>query len=76
MLAAPEVEDRRRIWRSCCVDLDADMVQFYTQSLLATLVLIFAAYQLVRLSECDETQPYIGMITFILGVFCKNPIRR
>lgn len=69
-------EEQRRIWRSCCVDLDADMVQFATQTVIALFVLCFAATQLYRLEDCNDVQPYFGMITFILGVYCKNPMRK
>lgn len=71
-----EAHTTTKIWKSCCLEIDADMVQFGVQTLICVVVLIFAAYQLHRLSACEAIQPYLSMITFILGVFSKNIIKR
>jgi hypothetical protein len=73
---AEDVHTTIKIWKSCCLELDADMVQFGVQTLVCLLVLTFSAYQLHRLSACEAIQPYLSMITFILGVFSKNIIKR
>ena len=62
------------IWRSCCLDTDQFACKFIIQASFAFIVFIFAAFQLTRSDDCNHTQPYLGIITFILGAFIPKDL--
>ncbi len=70
---SPELEVEvapNRLWRSCCVELDKQAVIYFAQIGIGVAVLAFSAIQLVRCDfECDQSAPYLGLISFIIGTY-------
>ena len=67
-----QTEKEDRTWESCCFRTDRRACQFVVQSTIAFAVLAFSAVQLVRYQDCESIQPYLSMIVFILGSFCRD----
>ena len=58
-----------RLWRSCCVELDKQAVIYFAQIGIGVAVLAFSAVQLIRSKTCDQSAPYLGLISFIIGTY-------
>ena len=59
-----------RLWRSCCVELDKQAVVYFAQIAIGVAVLAFSAVQLLRSNfQCEESSPYLGLISFIIGTY-------
>ena len=59
-----------RLWRSCCVELDKQAVVYFAQIAIGVGVLAFSAVQLLRSNfQCEESSPYLGLISFIIGTY-------
>ena len=59
-----------RLWRSCCVELDKQAVVYFAQITIGVAVLAFSAVQLLRSNfECNQSAPYLGLISFIIGTY-------
>jgi len=67
-----QTDKEERVWESCCFRTDRRACQFVVQSTIAFAVLAFSAVQLVRYQDCESIQPYLSMIVFILGSFCRD----
>ena len=59
-----------RLWRSCCVEIDKQAVIYFAQITIGVAVLAFSAVQLLRSNfECNQSAPYLGLISFIIGTY-------
>ena len=62
------------IWRSCCgMKLDKRVVLFFSQFLIAMMIISFSLYQLNKSNDCNHNQLYLGLLTLIIGIFLPNP---
>ena len=63
-----EQDNGGRIWKSCCLKTDKNMVVYIGQFVITLLILGFCALRLAQSDfDCDKSSPYIGLISFILG---------
>jgi hypothetical protein len=57
-----------RTWRSCCLETDRQATVYIGQLVFAFSVLGFSAIMLVKSNgDCEQSSPYIGLISFLLG---------
>jgi hypothetical protein len=63
--------EEKQVWNSCCLRIDAQMVGFIVQTVIAATVLALCIAQLFLLSECEQVQPYLSLVTFIVGAYLK-----
>ena len=71
-----ELERRLQVentWRSCCLKTDRRAVIYFTSFSLSASVLILCIYQLLTKDDCNSNQLFLGLLTFILGVYFPNP---
>jgi hypothetical protein len=66
-----EVEDNT--WQSCCLTLDKNFVQFFTQMSILLIVIIFCIIQLTKKADCESQRGYLGLLTFLIGILCPQP---
>lgn len=60
-------------WVSCCFRTDRRAVIYFTSFSLSASVLILCIYQLLTKDDCNSNQLFLGLLTFILGVYFPNP---
>ncbi len=66
----PPNNNTSRIWRSCCLDVDKQVVMYVSQIAIGLGVLSFSFFQLIRADfTCDESSPYLGLVSFIIGTY-------
>lgn len=55
-------------WRSCCLEVDRQMVVYFGQLAFSFAVLGFSGAMLYRANgSCEQSSPYIGLVSFLLG---------
>jgi hypothetical protein len=60
-------------WNSCCLKTDRRAVIYFTSFSLSASVLVLCIYQLLTKDDCNSNQLFLGLLTFILGVYFPNP---
>ena len=65
--------DLHGVWRSCCLEVDARALQFFTQMLLLACVMAFCVYQLVTNQSCEAQTGYMGLLTLLIGIIVPAP---
>ena len=61
-------------WSSCCLKTDKRAVIYFSQFSLTASVMILCMYQLIAYPhECEHTNIYVGLLTFIMGVYLPQP---
>lgn len=60
-------------WNSCCLKTDRRAVIYFTSFSLSASVVILCIYQLLTKDDCNSNQLFLGLLTFILGVYFPNP---
>jgi hypothetical protein len=65
-----DIEDKKynNTWKSCCFVIDKRAVQFFTQTFLMFITMMFCIYQLITLTSCQEQQTYIALLSTTLGL--------
>ena len=60
-------------WNSCCLKTDRRAVIYFSSFSLSASVLVLCIYQLLTKDDCNSNQLFLGLLTFILGVYFPNP---
>lgn len=60
-------------WKSCCMTFDRHAVMFFSQLGISIAVLVYCGYKLQGLDRFDDSNTWVGFVTFILGVWVKTP---
>ena len=56
------------IWTSCCWRLNPHGTAYFGQLAISILILCFCFIMLLKANgSCEQSSPYIGVISFILG---------
>jgi hypothetical protein len=71
-IEAVEVEEKET-WTSCCLKVDKNAVQFFSQLAISVGVISFSLYQLIKLPDCEQQQTYSSLLTLVLGVWLPSP---
>lgn len=58
------------LWKSCCLEMDARVLLFFSQLIISLLVLLFCIFEIATLPD-SEWAKMTG--TFILGVWLPAP---
>ncbi len=68
----PKKED---VWRSCCFDLSPAGVAYAGQLIVSMSVLGISTFMLIKANgSCEQSSPYIGLISFLLGKILSTVI--
>ena len=61
-------ERDRRTWESCCLRTDRQAAIYIGQLVFSFAILGFSAGMLVTADgDCNQSSPYIGLISFLMG---------
>lgn len=66
-------EKEEHIWKSCCFNINKEMIVFITQNLIGLLIILFCIIKLNNKLECSEQQTFISLLTFICGILLPSP---
>lgn len=60
--------EKVQVWRSCCFQTDPHMCSYIGQLSTSFLILGFSFIMLIKANgSCEQSSPYIGLISFLLG---------
>ena len=59
-------------WKSCCLVMDRRAIQFFSQLIIISSIMIFCIVQLVHDGQ-NSHQPYMSLLTFLIGVLIPSP---
>ena len=63
-----DTERERRTWESCCLRTDRQATVYIGQLVFSFAILGFSAGMLVAANgDCNQSSPYIGLISFLMG---------
>ena len=71
-----ELEEKKydNTWQSCSgCTLDKRATIFFSQLLIALIIILFCIYQLIHSESCERDSLYSSILTLVLGVFLPNP---
>ena len=60
-------------WQSCCITLDKRATVFFSTLTISFMIIIFCIYQLTRGLSCEESNSYMSLLTFVVGVWVRQP---
>jgi len=64
------------LYKSCCLLIDKRFAEFMVKLLVVMSVIGFSLYKLNTLEECDKQQPYLALLTLLIGlVFPTHRLR-
>ncbi len=56
------------LYKSCCLLIDKRFAEFMVKLLVVLSVIGFSLYKLNSLEECDKQQPYLALLTLLIGL--------
>jgi hypothetical protein len=61
-------------WRSCCLVMDRRAIQFFSQLITISSIMLFCIVQLIHddKNENHRTE-YMSLLTFLIGVLIPSP---
>lgn len=62
-----------RIWRSCCLRIDRDVVQYFTKYFILIGLMAFFSVELHLSETCEQHQMYQSLLTLVLGIAIPSP---
>ena len=73
-IAPRENENKKEIWRSCCLDMDKQVVLYTTKTIFSGIILGFCLIQVAKIdSSCHPLISwYTGLIGTVLGSFVEQ----
>ena len=68
-----EDDDRRIVWKSCCLRLDKDFAMFATKYFIIIGLITFFSVELHLSSECEDKNLYQSLLLLLIGVALPSP---
>jgi hypothetical protein len=68
-----EPDDQETLWTSCCVKLDKRATIFFSTLTISLIMIAFCIVKLSLTSTCEETNTWVSLLTFILGIWIRTP---
>jgi hypothetical protein len=62
------------MWRSMCLTMDKNAVQYFTTIGIITGIMGFAIYKLSTNESCESQTAYMGLLTLLLGILSPSPV--
>ena len=61
-------DNKKEVWESCCMRTNPHAIAYFGQLFISVIILAFSFIMLVEANgSCEQSSPYIGLISFILG---------
>ena len=62
-----------RVWDSCCLRVEKNMVVYITQAFFSFCILAFCSFMLYEArGDCNKSSPYLSLISFLCGKLLSN----
>jgi hypothetical protein len=62
------------LWRSCSgCDIDPRILIFFTSLMISVGVIVFSVVEISLATTCEQTNSYMSLLMFILGVWVPHP---
>ena len=65
--------DSPTMWRSACVLMDKNAVQYFTTIGIITGIMGFSIYNLSTNESCESQTAYMGLLTMMIGLVAPAP---
>ena len=65
--------DSPTVWRSMCLTMDKNAVQYFTTIGIITGIMGFSIYKLSTNESCESQTAYMGLLTLLLGLIAPSP---
>ena len=69
-----EDDEFENTWKSCCLVMDRRAIQFFSQLVIISSIMLFCIVQLIHddKNENHRTE-YMSLLTFLIGVLIPSP---
>jgi hypothetical protein len=65
--------DSPTVWRSMCLTMDKNAVQYFTTIGIITGIMGFSIYKLSTNESCESQTAYMGLLTMMIGLVAPAP---
>ena len=65
--------DSPTVWRSMCLTMDNNAVQYFTTIGIITGIMGFSIYKLSTNESCESQTAYMGLLTMMIGLVAPAP---
>lgn len=72
-LELQRVNSERKTWKSCCLTLDRDFVQYAVKYSILIGLIIFFSMELHLAEDCNDKQLYNSLLMFVVGLAIPAP---
>ena len=72
-LQLQRVNSERKTWKSCCLTLDREFVQYTVKYLILIGLIIFFSVELHISVTCEDKQLYNSLLMFVVGLAIPAP---
>ena len=72
-LEIQRVNSERKTWRSCCLTLDRDFVQYTVKYTILIGLIVFFSLELHLSNNCEDKQLYNSLLMFVVGIAIPSP---
>ena len=66
-------DDSPTLWRSMCLTMDKNAVQYFTTIGIITGIMGFSIYKLSTNESCESQTAYMGLLTMMIGLVAPAP---
>ena len=63
----------RKVWKSCCLTLDADFIMYMTKTITLIGLIIFFSYELSTSENCERQNIYQSLLCMVIGILIPSP---
>ena len=63
----------RKVWKSCCLTLDADFIMYMTKTITLIGLITFFAYELSNSKSCEQSNIYQSLLCMVIGILIPSP---
>ena len=68
-----EEKEQENTWKSACLVMDKNAVQFFVQVGIIFLVMCFAVFKLITNESCEVQTTYMSLLTLCIGLVAPAP---
>ena len=61
-------------FKSCCLTMDRRALSFFTTLGISLIIISFCIVQLLSAESCEETNTWIALLMFVIGIWIKSPV--
>ena len=66
-------DELENTWQSCCLTMDKRATMFFTQLIISVGIMIFCVVKLSLSKSCEDSNQWMALLTFVLGIWIKSP---